>query len=257
MLSRRLLVLVLWFTSQGFLWAREKTDVVHFTNGDRIHCEIKELRRGKLTVKSIGFGSISIEWDKIAHLESDHVFRLELQSGIRYVGSLAPGDEDGKLEVETVSGTNRLDRTRVVDIDPVNESVLTAIDGSVDIGYDFTQAADATSWSLGAEAKSKKEKFEVALILDSLYKTQNDAEPVNRQNLTGNYIRYLEERWFAFGLGQIEKNETSPSSFAGWPVAVAGAGCCRRTGPTSIYSWVSVAPGRNSPTRISRRAWRP
>ncbi|GMR23552.1 MAG: hypothetical protein BMS9Abin37_1993 [Acidobacteriota bacterium] len=224
MLSRRLMVLVLWFASPGFLWAREKTDVIFFTNGDRIHCEIIALQRGRLTVKSIGFGTISIEWDKIAHLESDHVFALELQSGIRYVGSLAPGDEDGKLKVETVSGTNRLDRARVVDLDPINESVLEAIDGSVDIGYDFTQAAEATSWSLGAEAKFKKEQFEVGLSLDSLYKTQNDAEPVNRQNLTGNYIRHLENRWFAFGMGQVEKNENQSLEFRG----LAGGGGGRR-----------------------------
>ena len=159
------------------------------------------------------------------------------------MGSRAPGDEDGKLEVETVSGTNRLDRTRVVDIDPVNESVLTAIDGSVDIGYDFTQAADATSSSLGAEAKFKKEKFEVALILDSLYKTQNDAEPVNRQNLTGNYIRYLEERWFAFRLGQIEKNENQSLEFR----RMAGGGGGRRmlqTNRTDIHLLVGLGGTR-------------
>ena len=215
MLSRSLMVLVLWFASPCFLWAREKTDVVHFTNGDRIHCEIKTLQRGKLTVKSIGFGTISIEWDKIAHIESDHVYRLELQSGIRYVGSLGPGTEDGKLEVETASGTNRLDRDRIVDIDPVNRSFLEAIDGSLDIGFDLTQAAEATSWSLGAEAKFKKEQFEVGLSIDSLYKTQNNAEPVNRQDLSVNYIRYLEGRWFALGLGQIGKTANQSLEFRG------------------------------------------
>ena len=243
MLSRRLMVLVLWLANPGFLWAREKTDVVYFTNGDRIHCEIKEFQRGKLTVKSIGFDTISIEWDKIAHIENDHLFRLELQSGIRYVGSLAPGTEDGKLEVETVSGTNRLDHARIVDIDPVNESFFEAIDGTVDIGYDFTQAAEATSWSLGAEAKLKRDKFEIALILDSLYKTQNDADPVNRQNLTGTYIRYLEERWFAFGLGQIEKNENQSLEFRG----MAGGGGGRRllqTNRADIHLLVGLGGSR-------------
>lgn len=239
MLSRRLMVLVLWLASPGFLWARDKTDVVQFTNGDRIHCEIKTLRRGKLTVKSIGFGTIDIEWDKIAHIESDHLFRLELQSGIRYVGTLVPPEtEDGKLEVETVSGTNRLDRARIVDIDPVNRSFFEAIDGSVDIGYDFTQAAEATSWSLGAEAKFRKERYEVGLTADSLYKTQNDADPVNRQDLTGNYIRFLEDRWFAFGLGQVGKNANQSLEFRGQ----AGGGGGRRLVQTNRTN-VSVIAG--------------
>lgn len=238
MLSRRLMVLVLWFASPGFVSARDKTDVVHFTNGDRIHCEIKSLQRGKLTVKSIGFGTISIEWDKIAHIESEHVFRLELQSGIRYVGSLGPGTEDGKLEIETASGMNRLDRARIVNIDPVNRSFFEAIDGSVDIGYDFTQAAEATSWSLGAEAKYKKEKWEVGLNLDSLYKTQNDAEPVNRQDLRASYVRFIEGRWFAYGLGQAGKNANQSLSFRGQ----AGGGGGRRLVHTNRTN-VSVLAG--------------
>jgi len=237
------MVLVLCFACPGFVSAREKTDVVHFTNGDRIHCEIKTLKRGKLTVKSIGFGTISIEWDKIVHIESDHVYRLELQSGIRYVGSLGAGTGDGKLEVETASGTNRLDRDRIVDIYPVNESFLEGIDGSVDIGYDFTQAAEATSWSLGADADIKKRKFEIGLNLDSLYKTQNDADPVNRQDLRVNYLRYLEGRWFAYGLGQIGKNANQSLEFRG----LFGGGGGRRllqTNRTNISVLTGLAGSR-------------
>ena len=239
MLSRRLMVLVLSLASSGLAWARDKTDVVYFTNGDRIHCEIKELKRGKLTVKSIGFGTIAIEWDKISHIESDHVFQVELQSGTRYVGALAPADENGKLEVATASGTNRLDNARVVDIDPVNGTFLEAIDGAVDIGYDFTTAAEATSWSLGAELKFTKRKYQLGLTLDSLYKTQNQGEPVNRQNVSATYLYYLENRWFAFALGQVGKNANQSLEFRG----LAGGGGGRRllqTNRTNIGVLVGV-----------------
>lgn len=224
MFSRRLMVLVLWFASSSIVSARDKTDVVYFTNGDRIHCEIKSLARGKLTVKSIGFGTIAIEWDKVSHIESEYLFRVELQSGIRYVGAMAAGEEDGKLEVATVAGTNRLDHARIVDIDPVNQTFFESLDGAVDIGYDFTTAADATSWSLGAEARFSKEKYEVLSSVDSLYKTQSDADPVNRQNLSASYIRHLKDRWFAFGLGQVGKNANQSLEFRG----LAGGGAGRR-----------------------------
>ena len=86
MLLRRFIVLAFMAITTSPLLARDKTDVIYFTNGDVIHCEIKKLERGKLTVKSIGFGTISIEWDKIAQLESTHPYQLELQSGIKYLG---------------------------------------------------------------------------------------------------------------------------------------------------------------------------
>lgn len=240
MLSPKLVIFTLCVTSTSALWARDKTDVVYFTNGDRIHCEIKALKRGKLTVKSIGFGTVSIEWDKIARIESEHVFQLELQSGTRYVGALAPGDEAGKLEVQTVSGTNRLDNARIVDIDPVNERFLEAIDGSVDVGYDFTTAAEATSWSLGGEVNFRKRKYDVNAVFDSLYKTQNDAEPVNRQDLTGSFFYYLQNRWFAFGLGQVSKNANQSLEFRG----LAGGGGGRRllqTNRTDISVFAGLA----------------
>jgi hypothetical protein len=68
---------------RGPAGAREKTDVVYFTNGDRILCEIKKLERGKLTVKTIRFGTIGIEWDNIAYIESAHSYEVVLRSGIR------------------------------------------------------------------------------------------------------------------------------------------------------------------------------
>ena len=43
------------------LEARDKTDVVRLKNGDRITGEIKELERGKLTVKTDSMGTLSIE----------------------------------------------------------------------------------------------------------------------------------------------------------------------------------------------------
>ncbi len=224
MLARRVLVVFLGLCTPGLLSARDKTDVVYFTNGDSIHCEIKELKRGKLTVKSIGFGTIDIEWDKIAHIESDHHFQLELQSGIRYIGAIAPGPENGKLEVETVAGTSRIDHSRIVDIDPVNESFFSAIDGSLDIGYDFTVASSATSWNLGAELRYRKPKYDVSTLFDSLYKTQNGADSVNRQNLTGSYVRFLKDRWVAFGLGQIERSANQSLEFRG----LVGGGGGRR-----------------------------
>lgn len=215
MLSRRSMVVVVWLACSGVASAREKTDIVYFTNGDRIHCEIKELKRGKLTVKSIGFGTIAIEWDKISRIESDHPFQVELESGTRYIGAMAAGGEDGQLEVETASGTNRLDHARIVNIEPFNESFFDAIEGAVDIGYDFTAAAEATSWSLGAEAKLSRRKFDLTVGLDSQYKTQSNADPVNRQNLSTTYVHNLENRWFGFGLGQVGKNANQSLEFRG------------------------------------------
>jgi len=224
MLSRTLMAVTLWLVGVGSILAREKTDIVYFTNGDRIHCEIKNLQRGKLTVKSIGFGTIAIEWDKIAHIESAHPYQLELHSGTRYLGAIEPGAEDGKLEIATLAGTTRLDLSRIVSIYAVEATFWQRLDGSVDIGYDFTQASTATGWSLGAEAKYLTKHAETHTSLDSLYRTQDGADPVNRQNISVTHVRYIGERWFGTGLGQGERNANQALEFRG----LLGVGIGRR-----------------------------
>ena len=198
MLSRLLIFLTFVVLGIHPLYGRDKTDIVYFVNGDVIHCEIKKLERGKLTVRSIGFGTINIEWDKIAHIESEHPYQLELRSGIRYLGAVAPGEESGKIEVQTLAGTNRLDQARIVSIEPVEESFFEHLDGSIDIGYDFTVASSATSWSLTADTTYVGKNYDAKFVVDSLYKTQEGADPVNRQNLEVTYSRHFRDRWFGY-----------------------------------------------------------
>jgi len=223
--------MVLTFVVLGIhpLYGRDKTDIVYFVNGDVIHCEIKGLARGKLTVKSIGFGTINIEWDKIAHIESENPYQFELQSGIRYLGAVAPGEESGKIEVQTLAGTNRLDQARIVSIEPVEESFFERLEGSIDIGYDFTVASSATSWSLNAETTYLGENYDTKIAFDSLYKTQEGAEPVNRQHFDITYSRHFRGRWFSVGLGQIQKNDNQALELRG----LLGAGIGRRLVQTS------------------------
>jgi hypothetical protein len=193
--------------------AREKTDVVYFTNGDRILCEIKKLERGKLTVKSIGFGTIRIEWDKIAYLESTHTYDVVLRSGLRYLGALKPGSEGGKLEVLATAGTTELDCGLIVALDAVDESFWERFEGAVDLGYEFTQAGSATSWNLGAESRYRAERALTKASFDSLLKAQEGAERVERNHLRLAHIRFLHARWFGLLLGQGESSSNQALRF--------------------------------------------
>jgi hypothetical protein len=213
--------------------AREKTDVVYFTNGDRIRCEIKKLERGKLTVKTIGFGTIRIEWDNIAHIESAHTYEIVLRSGVRYLGTLKPGSEEGKLEVATAAGAVELDHDAVVGLDAVDESFWERLEGEVDVGYEFTQAGSATSWSLGAESRYRAEKAITRASLDSLLRTQEGAERVERNHVSLAHIRFLRAQWFGLLLGQGESSSNQALQFR----ALLGGGVGRtlyRTDHTSF-----------------------
>jgi hypothetical protein len=55
------------------LFPREKTDVLAMKNGDRMTCEVKGLDSGVLYVSfDYIHGTTSVQWSKVAHLESNN-----------------------------------------------------------------------------------------------------------------------------------------------------------------------------------------
>src|SRR5262249_44290352 len=70
--------------------ARDKTDVMVMKNGDRMTCEVKGLERGVLYVKFEYIdGTASVNWSKVARLESNYLFYVKTEDGSVYTGTLS------------------------------------------------------------------------------------------------------------------------------------------------------------------------
>jgi hypothetical protein len=79
-------------------FAREKADVLVMKNGDRFTCEVKRLEGGVLEVELDYIdGTVSIDWLKVARLESRALFLVQLQDGSIYSGKV--------ISLETLPGT--------------------------------------------------------------------------------------------------------------------------------------------------------
>jgi hypothetical protein len=188
------------------LLARPKTDVVFLDNGDRVTCEMKKLERGKLTVSTDGSGTITIKWSRIVGLQSTFLFQIELQSGERYIGRFDLPPELGKIAVDDGEAEETVDVYRVVSMVPIEATIWSRLKGSIDAGYDFTQANTATTWSASAEVNHRTPRLETNLSFESSVKEQEGAENTNRQNLIAQVNRYFENRWFAAFIWQAEKS---------------------------------------------------
>jgi hypothetical protein len=202
--------------------ARAKTDIVFLKNGDRITCEIKKLARGKLTVKTDASGTITIKWDHVKSVTSNYGFRVVLDSGRRFFGSVHPMPDEDRLVVMNNLSTNALDYTHVVTMTPMEESFLQRIDGSLDFGFSFTQDKSATEYNLNVGTEYQTERYNVVTSLSSLLKTQDTVDPIQRNDLSIRLDWMLQKRWFAVGLSAIQQNESQGLNFRG--LAGAGAG---------------------------------
>src|SRR6478609_11968353 len=100
------------------LCARDKTDVLVMTNGDRLTCEVKGLDAGVLYV-SFDYidGTASVNWTKVARLESNQLFVVKTEGGAVYTGSLrtpdTPADRPVKIQIVAPEKEDVLDRSQI------------------------------------------------------------------------------------------------------------------------------------------------
>ena len=97
-------------------------------------------------------GTVEIEWEKIERVTSQYRYTVALRSGLRLVGSLAPGDENQVLDVVSIGDKVPVGYLRVVELEPFEESFWERVKGSFGLGYSFAEANSAEKWALDAQA---------------------------------------------------------------------------------------------------------
>ena len=187
-------------------FAGPKTDIIELLNGDRITCEIQKLERGKLTVKTDGIGTISIEWNDVARITSPSNFVIELDTGLRYFGTLVAGDAR-TLNVGTTAGVDKLDLGTVVRINPLGRNFWRRLDGSISAGFNFTQANVETQWTFASTVTYRGVNWVSTLTGDSLLTDREDAARQTRNNVSMLTQRLLGPKWAAVGFSQFQQNE--------------------------------------------------
>jgi len=186
--------------------AAQKTDVIELSNGDRITGEIQKLDRGKVTVKTDGIGTISIEWDDVAHVTSAATYDVELESGTRLLGTVARGDAR-TMDLVSASGTERLALGTVVRLARVGRTFWRRLDGSLAAGFSFTQADVQTQWTFDATSTYRSRLWVTTVTADSLLTTREDANRQTRNDLSIQAERYMRPRWSYALLGVLQQNE--------------------------------------------------
>jgi hypothetical protein len=183
-----------------------KTDIVTLLNGDKITCEIKELKAGKLRVKTDDMGTVYIEWDKIETISARQKFEVELQFGSIYYGSLAPAEDPRKLVVVGDSARNELYRAFVVNLVPIKDTFLDRLDGSINLGLDYTKASEVLQLNLSGDANHRSRKGETKISFSSIITEQKSKETSQRNNISASNIRFMKNRWIWGVSSSLEQN---------------------------------------------------
>jgi putative salt-induced outer membrane protein YdiY len=188
--------------------AAPKTDVIIFTNGDRLTGEIKSLKRGQLSFNTDATGTISIEWDKISRIISNQYIQVETSSGSRYYGQLKPVDDTSGLRVVTQTGPEVLDNSRVILMEPIEVGrALDVLDIDLTLGYNFAKAGGVKQGTFGVEVDYRTRQRIYSVLASTTTNDSNDQEQSTRSNLELVYRRLRANRWYIAGNLNFEQND--------------------------------------------------
>jgi hypothetical protein len=177
--------------------AREKSDILVMNNGDRLTCEVKRLVAGVLEVDlAYVDGSLSIDWRKVARLESKALFLIQMQDGSRYWGKIITAEAlpgtPVKLEIQSEeTGELVVNGSEVVQMTQYSERFFKRFSGSMTAGAVYSKGNNATQYSIGSELSYPQTRWGARLSYNSNLSSSSGAETATRNQVDFRAYRML------------------------------------------------------------------
>jgi hypothetical protein len=190
------------------LVAQGRTDVVFLANGDRITGEIVRLDRGRLELETDDAGTLYLEWDNLASLVSTRLIEVTTTDGRTFLGSLERS-KDRSIAVVSTDKTMTLSMADVTTINAIGRNFWRKLDGSIDAGFSYTRSSGIAQLNLNTDTVYRQPGFQGRLTMSFTQTEQSDEEGRDdRGAVEASYLRYPWPRWFIFGAGRFETNES-------------------------------------------------
>lgn len=224
----------------------QKTDVILMENGDRLTGEIKSYGEGRLALDTSTVSLARVKWNQIVSITSDKLFDLQTVAGVRYFGTLQPSDPPGKLVIDTAAGKITLDFFEVFLLSPLYQSFWKRWDGSLDLGFNYTESSQLTQFNLNGDSIYRRPKFSLESDLSMTYSRQNGVTGASRGTFSLNYFRFLSDRWFLLtGVGLDRNIQLGLSLRALW--GLGGGRNLIQTNQTILAAYAGVTVNHEQP----------
>jgi hypothetical protein len=193
----------------GPLYARDKTDVMVMTNGDRITCAVKGLEKGVLYVDLDYIdGTVSVDWSKVARLESRQLFYVKTEDGSVYTGTLSTPDAGGRpVKIHVMEGPEHeavIDAPQIVRMTATSENFWKRFDGEIDFGTIYSKGNQSTQYSLGSATNYIRELWGANAGFDSNLSSSTGVNVSTRNFVYLNAYHWLPgNHWFYSGLSSF------------------------------------------------------
>jgi len=190
--------------------AREHTDVIVMKNGDRLTGQIKGFRAGVLYVDlEYVDGTVSVQWSKVARLESPQPFIVKTQEGAVYSGSVksmeARAGQPMKIQVTDQSENPvALEASHITKLDQTSPKFWQRMNGALNFGTTYSKGDQSTQYNLSSQTEYLEERWRAQANYSSNLASSTGDNPATRNQVGLGAYRLLPWRnYFYAGLANF------------------------------------------------------
>lgn len=188
--------------------ARELIDTILLVKGDRATGEIVSLESGILTVRTLAFGTVNIEWTDVVALISIQRFDLERSDGLRFKGHFDAGETPGTLLLrQSEEELIEIPLNEVFAIRQLGASIWNSRRGHLNLGLDYTHTSEDTKLSLDANLTLQGRRFRFNNTLVSSISDDSRTEQRERTRAESQVEIPAGTRFFVLTRGSWETND--------------------------------------------------
>ncbi len=203
-----ILVTTLTLAISSHSFAQGRTDVVTLANGDHITGEVVRVERGRLEFKTDDAGTLYLEWDKLSSLVANRLVEVLTSDGRRYLGTLGPS-AGRSISVVGLGGPVTLPMSSVTLVTPIGRSFWSRIDGSIDMGYNYTRSSGVAQFNFNSDTLYRRPASSFRLTASTtVTQKDDDSGRDDRGTIEASYLRYPWQHWFVAAAGRFETNES-------------------------------------------------
>src|SRR5215469_10739347 len=208
------------------IYAAPSNDILVMKNGDHMTCQIKGLSGGVLYVGlPYVIETLSVDWSKVAHLESKQLFLVKTEDGSVYQGTLNTPEEGVgrpiKIEITETDGHGTvIDASQIVRMIATSDKFWQRFNGEIGFGTIYSKGNQSTQYSLNSETSYVRERWSARAGFLSNLSSSTGATVSTRNSLNFGALHLLPwNHWFYSGLGALlqssEQGIALQSTFGG------------------------------------------
>jgi putative salt-induced outer membrane protein YdiY len=184
----------------------QKADIVMVHNGDEITGEVKSLQDNVLNFKTDDMGTLKIKWDKVVHLVSKNIFRVELKNGLIIFGSLDSTQREGFVRVLSDSSWTEVKSEEIVGILKINQTIIGRFDGDIGLGYSFTKSSTIHQINANINLSYLANKNLSELKSSAILTSQQDSIFTSKADLSLSQTRLFNHHLFTTVSWSLQQN---------------------------------------------------